>query len=926
MKKIIFLLSVFVLLLRPGYVSAQNQSYQGFCSVGGVKVMTSGLSSSTTVQASYPQCTVTVYLTGTSTLANIFADGSGTPLANPFTANNNASWLFYANNTGYDAVLSGGVPNQFPAPFTLINVPAGGGGSGTINPATVRRPITFYPNVGSIVSPSGGAFDDGSGNQSSNSLNSSLGGGNNPTVPVTRGIGDGLKITANATSGSSSFTLASGGPLVNSPVNIVNGQNIGGDVGKLVRLGFNGQEIDTTITVVNSSSTFTAATPWIFATEEVFMNYGTDNYTAIQNALNAAGTNGSTVDLPCGVYAISQGLTLPHIGALRGFMPHASCAEIAYMGSTTIKAAVAGPVSGGNLTKVSDLAITGNFNTSFSLYDQPDASLYSYLILTESNTTTGACMQLQGGAEYTIDNVRCNTAGASGSGTGVISQQPNGIQINGAGPGKIQGVVLENLSGVCLDFLTGGGNMYDGQISSCGVNWQEETGTGATSNFGTLLEQNGSQTNGFCNIKGGSAKFYATGCNNLMHVFSTATGFSIQDTIVGPMQIDAGATSPTMINIRVDPSVIVATEPSLLLLNISEASTGGAPARNFPINRIPTYLGGGSQRVDIDYSFQPFGVCATFNTSGCVMYPIDVVPFSSAGQNWYAKFEGFNTFGAAVTFEFTPSRNTVSIGSGNTITVVENTSTSGSCFQGASACPLNQLDIYTNSGQPLMSGHWTIIPNAPSDVSMNLFKVNFANLSLSGSSFLTGIQGAGANISTSTGAFVSGHLRGTDSNGTEIDVNVPANSLCVLGGSTGCGINTYSASGLGLAYYSTSGVLSGDSHFTTDAAGNALLSSSTATIFNQSGAVNASIEHCMQAGGMLRWCAGMDSAEGDKYSISNREGSVRYIFSIDSAAPDSSLTIDSSGNLHPLGGVSVSGSSCTITAITNGIVTAATCP
>ena len=44
-----------------------NQRVQGFCEQGGKAIVTSGLSSTTKAQASYPACLVTVYLTGTMT-------------------------------------------------------------------------------------------------------------------------------------------------------------------------------------------------------------------------------------------------------------------------------------------------------------------------------------------------------------------------------------------------------------------------------------------------------------------------------------------------------------------------------------------------------------------------------------------------------------------------------------------------------------------------------------------------------------------------------------------------------------------------------------------------------------------------------------------------------------------------------------------
>lgn len=129
MKRIYFILAC--ILMAAPQLFAQTAAVQGFCSVGGVKVNTQGLLSNNTVLASYPKCSVIVYLTGTTNKATIYADGGGTPLGNPFTANANASWLFYAaTSVGYDVVLSGGTPIAFPAPFTLTDLQVGGGGGG----------------------------------------------------------------------------------------------------------------------------------------------------------------------------------------------------------------------------------------------------------------------------------------------------------------------------------------------------------------------------------------------------------------------------------------------------------------------------------------------------------------------------------------------------------------------------------------------------------------------------------------------------------------------------------------------------------------------------------------------------------------------------------------------------------------------------
>jgi hypothetical protein len=83
---------------------------QGFVQQGNQIVLTAGVQSDTLVQASYPFATVTVFLTGSTTLAILFADNlsSPTPLANPFTADANGLWFFYAVNGRYDVMFSGG--------------------------------------------------------------------------------------------------------------------------------------------------------------------------------------------------------------------------------------------------------------------------------------------------------------------------------------------------------------------------------------------------------------------------------------------------------------------------------------------------------------------------------------------------------------------------------------------------------------------------------------------------------------------------------------------------------------------------------------------------------------------------------------------------------------------------------------------------
>ena len=123
-------------LIISGSAWAQNFAYNGQCSKGGQAVVTQGQKSKGTVPitggatalgsgvlASYPSCTVTVYLSGTVTRATIFSTASGSSLVNPFTANVDGSFLFFAAPGMYDVTISG---MGLPSPFTTTAIVLGG--------------------------------------------------------------------------------------------------------------------------------------------------------------------------------------------------------------------------------------------------------------------------------------------------------------------------------------------------------------------------------------------------------------------------------------------------------------------------------------------------------------------------------------------------------------------------------------------------------------------------------------------------------------------------------------------------------------------------------------------------------------------------------------------------------------------------------
>ena len=101
------LLGVLILAMLAAAPAWADEAVNGWCVQGAEPVVTSGLTSTTLVQLSAPSCTVTVYVHGGG-LATIYSDNSSTPLANPFTANSNGQWQWYAANGRYDVAMSGG--------------------------------------------------------------------------------------------------------------------------------------------------------------------------------------------------------------------------------------------------------------------------------------------------------------------------------------------------------------------------------------------------------------------------------------------------------------------------------------------------------------------------------------------------------------------------------------------------------------------------------------------------------------------------------------------------------------------------------------------------------------------------------------------------------------------------------------------------
>lgn len=166
-------LMVAVLALFSGMAWGQGTlaGVNGDCTIGGQQTLTQGLASTATqqigttnslsgagVMASFPLCSVTVYLSGTSIKANLFSNNlvSPTSLSNPFTANTDGSFTFDTGQGAcYDITASTGAGPALPYSRSWSNVclgsGSGGGGGGTVN-LGIATFAAYYPASGTAVS------------------------------------------------------------------------------------------------------------------------------------------------------------------------------------------------------------------------------------------------------------------------------------------------------------------------------------------------------------------------------------------------------------------------------------------------------------------------------------------------------------------------------------------------------------------------------------------------------------------------------------------------------------------------------------------------------------------------------------------------------------------------------------------------------
>jgi hypothetical protein len=129
------------------------------CTIGGTKVATQGMNSTTKVLASYPQCLVTVYTHGVTTpLPTIYSDVNGTALGNPFEANTDGTFTFFAPDVTLDYCMSNGVHTSPVMPTTRCMSYVTGAGSCGAGTCVTQANLTTVFESQSAANPKGATF------------------------------------------------------------------------------------------------------------------------------------------------------------------------------------------------------------------------------------------------------------------------------------------------------------------------------------------------------------------------------------------------------------------------------------------------------------------------------------------------------------------------------------------------------------------------------------------------------------------------------------------------------------------------------------------------------------------------------------------------------------------------------------------------
>lgn len=370
MRRFLFLL----LLLIPFSVQAQiKESVSGYCERGGESVITDGRQSTTKVQRTFTSCTVTVYISGTTVLATIFPGNTGTATkSNPFTADTDGYWQFFANPGRYDVRFSGaGITTPFtrsgfwvsaggasalpncttsqllyyaasgttPACLSLgtnlsissgvLNAAGGGGGgAGSVTSVGLSLPPIFTVS-GSPVTTTGTLTATLNNQNAKQVLAGPVYGVNTAATPTFRALNEDDVPNVRQAINVKTDYYCSGDGATTTTGTLASGLNTIGGVGstsgwkvgmglRLAGAGSNGADLVSTVTAIDTGlSTITIANSASTSVTAATL-YHHDG-ACLTNALTAAAAaGGKTVYLAAGTYLVNETLTVPGGVTLEG--------------------------------------------------------------------------------------------------------------------------------------------------------------------------------------------------------------------------------------------------------------------------------------------------------------------------------------------------------------------------------------------------------------------------------------------------------------------------------------------------------------------------------------------------------------------------------------------------------------------------------
>jgi hypothetical protein len=532
MKKIIcFLFVLAVLMMFPITASAQVAAITNYCVLGATQAVTSGLQSSNYQQELIPDCTVTVYLTGTTTLATIYADALETSLTNPFTATANGQWIFFAAiNLGYDIVLSGGIsPNIYPTSVTLTGL---------------------YP---------------------SSQLSSTVWGGITGTLSNQTDLQTALNAKLNLSGGTLTGDLVLPGMTITSLTGYLyaNGSSAvtASTTIPIAALSYDSTAVNSQTCTLGSSCTVTAETPNSLtfnsggsggASGSTFN--GASALTVSYNTVGAAASNASTtvngqtctLGSSCTVTAAATGITV---------------------GTTTVSSGTTGYILYDNGGTLGNLATTGS--GSVVLATSPSVS---GLTVTSSFTATGLVTNTDlANASTTVNGQTCTLGGsctataAAGTLTGttlnstVVSSSLTSVGT--IGTGVWQGTIIgAGYGGTGTSTLTGIRYANDGSADTASTSSQILTAIGSGNITNTYLANASTTVNGQTCTLGSSCTVTATAAGITVGTTTVTSGTS------GYILYDNSGTLGDLATTG-SGNVVLATSPSVSGLTVTSSFT-----------------------------------------------------------------------------------------------------------------------------------------------------------------------------------------------------------------------------------------------------------------------------------------------------------------------------------------------------------------